>query len=130
MIGLIAVGVLGGLIAGMLGVGGGVVFVPALVLFAGLDQHAAEATSLLAIIPVAVVGAWRQDRYGNVRRRTAAAVSLFAAAGAFAGVQIADALSGRTLRLAFAVLLVLTAVQLVRTSFARRDDCASRRRWR
>jgi len=120
VIGLIAVGVLGGLIAGMLGVGGGVVFVPALVLFAGLGQHAAEATSLLAIIPVALVGAWRQDRYGNVRRRAAGAMALFAAIGAFGGVQIADALSGRVLRLAFAVLLLFTAAQLVRTSLARR----------
>ncbi len=120
MIGLALVGVLGGLIAGMLGVGGGVVFVPALVLFAGLDQHGAEATSLLAIIPVAIVGTWRQDRYGNVRRRAALQMSLLAAVGAFAGVQIADALSGRTLRDAFAVLLLFTAAQLVRTSFARR----------
>ena len=94
MIGLALVGVLGGLIAGMLGVGGGVVFVPALVLFAGLDQHGAEATSLLAIIPVAIVGTWRQDRYGNVRRRAALQMSLLAAVGAFAGVQIADALAG------------------------------------
>jgi hypothetical protein len=120
VIGLALVGVLGGLIAGMLGVGGGVVFVPALVLFAGLDQHGAEATSLLAIIPVAIVGTWRQDRYGNVRRRAALQMSLLAAVGAFAGVQIADALSGRTLRDAFAVLLLFTAAQLVRTSFARR----------
>lgn len=120
MIGLALVGVLGGLIAGMLGVGGGVVFVPALVLFAGLDQHGAEATSLLAIIPVAIVGTWRQDRYWNVRRRAALQMSLLAAVGAFAGVQIADALSGRTLRDAFAVLLLFTAAQLVRTSFARR----------
>lgn len=120
MIGLILVGVLGGLIAGMLGVGGGVVFVPALVLFVGLGQHAAEATSLLAIIPVAVVGSWRQDRYGNVRRSAAAQMSLLAALGAVAGVEIADALSGPTLRYAFAVLLLFTAVQMVRTSFARR----------
>ena len=120
MIGLALVGVLGGLIAGMLGVGGGVVFVPALVLVAGRDQHGAEATSLLAIIPVAIVGTWRQDRYGNVRRRAALQMSLLAAVGAFAGVQIADALSGRTLRDAFAVLLLFTAAQLVRTSFARR----------
>ena len=119
MIGLIAVGVLGGLIAGLLGVGGGVVFVPALVLFAGLDQHAAEATSLLAIIPVAIVGAWRQDRYGNVRRRDRGPDVTVRRRGAFAGVQIADALSGRVLRSAFAVLLFFTAVQLVRTSLAR-----------
>ena len=55
---------------GCSGVGGGVLFVPGLVLFLGLDQHQAEATSLLAIVPVAIVGTYRQDRYGNVRRPT------------------------------------------------------------
>ena len=71
VIGAIAIGVLAGVLAGMLGVGGGVVFVPGLVILLGLDQHAAEATSLLAIIPVAIVGTIRQDRYGNVRRADA-----------------------------------------------------------
>jgi hypothetical protein len=104
----------------MLGVGGGVVFVPALVLLAGLDQHAAEATSLLAIIPVALVGTWRQSRYGNVRRAAALRMAPLAAVGAFLGVQVADALSGRALRYGFAVLIVATAAQLVRTSLRRR----------
>ena len=119
MIGLAAIGVFGGMIAGMIGVGGGVVFVPALVLLAGLDQHAAEATSLLAIIPVALVGAWRQDRYGNVQRRSALTMSAFAAAGAVAGVEVADALSGQALRYAFAALLLLISWRLVRTSLGR-----------
>ena len=66
------------MIAGLLGVGGGVLFVPGLVLFLGLDQHQAEATSLLAIVPVAIVGTYRQDRYGNVQppRRAAARAAL------------------------------------------------------
>ena len=68
MIGALAIGLAAGVIAGLLGVGGGVLFVPGLVLFAGLDQHQAEATSLLAIVPVAIVGTYRQDRYGNVVR--------------------------------------------------------------
>ena len=71
IVGAILVGVLGGAIAGLLGVGGGVVFVPGMVLFLGLDQHHAVATSLLAIIPVAILGTFRQDRYGNVERRDA-----------------------------------------------------------
>ena len=71
MIGAIAIGLAGGVIAGLLGVGGGVLFVPGLVFFLGLDQHHAEATSLLAIVPVAIVGTWRQDRYGNVCRQDA-----------------------------------------------------------
>jgi uncharacterized membrane protein YfcA len=110
----IAVGLGGGIIAGLLGVGGGVVFVPGLVLFLGLDQHHAEATSLLAIVPVAIVGTIRQDHYGNVRRNDALLLGLLSVAGAGAGVALANALSGRLLRDAFAALMILVAVQLVR----------------
>ncbi len=69
--GALIVGFAAGVVAGMLGVGGGILFVPALVLFLGLAQVDAEATSLLAIIPVALVGAARQERYGNLRLRDA-----------------------------------------------------------
>jgi uncharacterized membrane protein YfcA len=114
VIGAIAIGLAAGVVAGLLGVGGGVLFVPGLVFFLGLDQHQAEATSLLAIVPVAIVGSWRQDRYGNVRRADALLVGLLSVAGAAAGVALANALSGTLLRDAFAVLLVVVAAQLVR----------------
>jgi len=116
MIGAIAIGVAGGIVAGLLGVGGGVLFVPGLVLFLGLGQHQAEATSLLAIVPVAIVGTYRQDRYGNVRRHDALLLGLLSVAGAVAGVALANALSGTLLRDAFAALLVIVAAQLVHTS--------------
>jgi uncharacterized protein len=119
VIGAIAVGLAAGVVAGLLGVGGGVLFVPGLVLFLGLDQHQAEATSLLAIVPVAIVGSWRQDRYGNVHRADALLLGLLSVAGAAAGVALANALSGTLLRDAFAALLVVVAAQLVRS--ARRD---------
>ena len=114
MIGAIAIGLVGGVVAGMLGVGGGVVFVPGLVIFLGLGQHQAEATSLLAIIPVAIVGTYTQDRYGNVRRADALALGLLSVAGAIAGVVAANALSGSVLRDAFAAFMVIVAAQLVR----------------
>ena len=114
MIGAIAIGLAGGILAGLLGVGGGVLFVPGLVILLGLDQHQAEATSLLAIIPVAVVGAYTQDRYGNVRRADALALGALSLAGAGAGVALANALSGTLLRDAFAALMVILAAQLVR----------------
>jgi uncharacterized protein len=112
MIGAVAIGLAGGVIAGLLGVGGGVLFVPGLVIFLGLDQHHAEATSLLAIVPVAIVGTYRQDRYGNVRRDDALLLGLLSVAGAGAGVALANALSGRVLRDAFAALIVIVAAQL------------------
>jgi hypothetical protein len=114
VIGAIAIGLGGGIIAGLLGVGGGVLFVPGLVIFLGLGQHQAEATSLLAIIPVAIVGTFVQDRYGNVRRHDAVLLGLLSVAGAGAGVALANALSGAVLRDAFAALLLIVAAQFVR----------------
>src|SRR6185503_13147295 len=87
----VLVGLAAGLIAGLLGVGGGILMVPALVVFLGLSQLDAEATSLLAIVPTALVGAWRQDRYGNVRRRDGLIVGGLSIAGGAAGVAAANA---------------------------------------
>jgi uncharacterized membrane protein YfcA len=117
VIAAIAIGVAAGVLAGLLGVGGGVLFVPGLVIFLSLNQHQAEATSLLAIIPVAIVGTCRQARYGNVRRGDALLLGLLSLAGAGAGVALANALSGTVLRDAFAALMVLIAVQLVRRAW-------------
>jgi hypothetical protein len=116
--GAILVGLAAGVVAGLLGVGGGVLFVPGLVIFMGLSQHQAEATSLLAIVPVAIVGTLRQDRYGNVVRADALLLGLLSLAGAGAGVALANALSGAVLRDAFAALMVIVAVQLVRRTLA------------
>ena len=118
MTGAILIGVGGGMLAGMLGVGGGVLFVPGLVAFLSLSQHHAEATSLLAIIPVALVGAYTQDRFGNVRRADALVLGVLSIAGASAGVALANALSGRTLRDSFAALMIVVAAQLVRRTRA------------
>jgi uncharacterized membrane protein YfcA len=114
VIGAVAIGLVAGVVAGLLGVGGGVLFVPGLVLFLGLGQHAAEATSLLAIVPVAVVGTYRQDRYGNVNRRDALLVGVLSLLGAAGGVVLANAVTGALLRDAFAALTLLVAAQLVR----------------
>jgi uncharacterized protein len=114
MIGAIVIGMAAGVLAGLLGVGGGVLFVPGLVIFLSLSQHQAEATSLLAIVPVAIVGTYKQNRYGNVRRGDALLLGILSLAGAAGGVALANALSGATLRAAFAVLILLMAAQLVR----------------
>ena len=119
--GAIAIGAAAGVIAGMLGVGGGVLFVPGLVFLVGLGQHEAEATSLLAIIPVAIVGSYQQDRYGNVHRRDALLLGLTSVAGAAAVVALANAVSGAVLRDAFAFFMVLVAAQLVRRGLRRPD---------
>lgn len=124
MIAAVIVGVCAGVVAGLLGVGGGVLFVPGLVIFIGLGQHQAEATSLLAIIPVAIVGTYKQDGYGNVRRHDALLMGLLSIAGAAAGVTLANALSGTVLRAGFALLMVLVAIQLVRKALREGEDAA------
>jgi uncharacterized membrane protein YfcA len=110
---VILLGVAAGAAAGLFGVGGGIVFVPTLTLIVGLTQLEAEATSLLAIIPVAALGSWRQTRTGEVRWRDATIMGLVSVGTAVAGALIADAAPERALRIAFAVLLVATAAQLV-----------------
>jgi uncharacterized membrane protein YfcA len=122
MIGALAIGLCAGIVAGLLGVGGGVLFVPGLVILIGLDQHQAEATSLLAIIPVAMVGTVKQDGYGNVRRKDALTMGLLSLVGAAAGVALANALSGTVLRGGFALLMVLVAIQLVRRALGEPRD--------
>jgi uncharacterized membrane protein YfcA len=111
---VIALGVAAGAAAGLFGVGGGIIFVPTLTLVLGLSQLEAEATSLLAIIPVAVLGSWRQTRSGQVRWPDAAVMGVVSVVTAIAGALIADVAPERALRIGFAVLLVVTAVQLVR----------------
>jgi uncharacterized membrane protein YfcA len=107
-------GFAGGTVGGLLGVGGGILFVPALAVFLSEPQIRAEATSLLAIVPVAVVGTARQHRYGNVNLRDGLAIGLLSALGAAVGVVAANAVSQRALELGFAALALLIAAQMAR----------------
>ena len=107
----ILLGVVAGLLAGMFGVGGGILFVPTLI-WLGLTQLHAEATSLLAIIPTVIVGVWRHNRYGNVRWKPAAVSGVASIGAAVGGAQVAESLPESTLRKLFAVLLLFTAAQI------------------
>jgi len=109
---VVLIGLAGGVLAGLFGVGGGIVFVPTLTLVLGLTQLHAEASSLLAILPTAAAGTWRQRRYGNVELRVAALVGLGAIAGVQAGVAVAESLPEGVLRRLFGVLLLLSAAQV------------------
>jgi uncharacterized membrane protein YfcA len=111
-----------GTVGGLLGVGGGILFVPALVIFLDEPQLRAEATSLLAIVPVATVGAWRQHGYGNVRVRDGLIVGGLAPLGVVAGVVLANAVSERALEVGFALLLLFVAVQLTRRALRAPSD--------
>src|SRR5919206_4735443 len=93
LVGALAIGFAAGVTSGLLGVGGGVLFVPGLVFFLGLSQLHAEATSLVAVVPVAAVGAWRQHRYGNVRVRDGLIVAALSPAGVLLGTWLSNQLS-------------------------------------
>lgn len=100
-----------GVLSGVFGVGGGLLFVPTL-LGLGLGQLEAEATSLLAILPTAAVGAWRQHRYGNLRVREAGLLGLASVAGVGFGALIATSLPEHILRRLFGLFLLAVAGQL------------------
>jgi uncharacterized protein len=107
-----ALGLVGGVLAGLFGVGGGIVYVPVLALGLGLSQLEAEATSLLAILPTVVAGAISQHAYGNVRWRAGLLVGLAGIAGVEAGVVLARELPEELLRRLFGVLMVGVAAQV------------------
>jgi uncharacterized membrane protein YfcA len=114
LIGAIAIGFCAGVSSGMLGIGGGVLFVPGLVFFLSQGQLEAEATSLLAIIPVAFVGAYRQRGYGNLRLRDGVLVGVLSVPGAVGGAALADAIDERALELMFAGVQLFFAWTLAR----------------
>jgi len=115
----LALGLAAGMASGLLGVGGGVLFVPALGTVLGLGLVEAEATSLLAIVPTAVVGAVRQQRYGNVRVREGMLLGALSPLGVLAGVELAHALPELALTLLFDAVLLVAAYRLARRALRR-----------
>ena len=107
----LSLGLVTGVLSGLFGVGGGILFVPVLVAL-GLGQVEASATSLMAIVPTAGAGIWRQARYGNLRVKPALVLGIASLAGVEAGVRIATALPEHILRRLFGVLLLGVAAQL------------------
>jgi uncharacterized protein len=107
----VVLGVAAGILSGLFGVGGGILFVPTLAAL-GLTQIHAEASSLLAIIPTVLVGVWRQQRYGNVEWRGALLIGIPSIAAAVGGAEVAKHLPESTLKRLFAVLILCTAAQI------------------
>ena len=114
VIAAVAIGFAAGVSSGMLGVGGGILFVPGLVFALGLSQLSAESTSLLAIVPVALVGAMRQRGYGNVRLRDGLVLGALSPLGVLGGTELANALPERALELSFAAVQLVFAFGLAR----------------
>ncbi len=111
---LLPVGLIVGFLSGMMGVGGGNMMVPAMVLLAGFPQVLAQGTSLLAMVPAGTVGAHAHWQLGNVARRLLPGLVPGIVAGAFLGSSVANRLPEEALRVAFAVILVYSAARFVR----------------
>jgi hypothetical protein len=108
----------GGFTGGIVGVGGGVLFVPALTILIGLSQVEGESTSLLMIVIVALIGSIRQNSYGNVNVRNAVIIGILSPLGVLIGVGIANHVSERVLQLSFATLALFIAYRLILRALA------------
>lgn len=111
---LIIVGLFAGTVAALLGVGGGIIYIPALVFMLGLSQHVAQGTSLAVIAPTALVATYVHHRGGRVAWGLAIPVSIGAALGALAGASLALEIEGDTLKKMFAVLLATLSILMWR----------------
>ena len=120
-LGYVLIGLAAGTISASLGVGGGVVFVPALVILFSFDQHLAQGTSLAVIVPIAIVGAFSHARANRVVWRYAVPLGIAAVAGGVVGGGIALALDETVLRRMFAAMLVITAVRMLRGTKSERQ---------
>ncbi|MGE5690324.1 MAG: sulfite exporter TauE/SafE family protein [Pseudomonadota bacterium] len=107
----IALGVGAGLLSGLFGVGGGILFVPTLVAL-GLSHLDAEATSLLAILPTVAAALWRQHGYGNLRPRASITLGVASLPAVAVGAWLAESLPEDVLRRLFAVLMLAVAAQV------------------
>lgn len=109
-------GLLVGALSGLIGIGGGVVLVPLLVIGFGFSQHTAQGTSLAALIPTSIVGAVTHQRQGNLDVRAALVMGIVGMVGAAAGAVAAQHLHAQVLERLFGLLLLFAAYRLWRRS--------------
>jgi uncharacterized protein len=112
---LLMTGTVAGFTSGMMGVGGGAIMIPAMVLLAGFDQHVAQGTSLLVMVPAGGMGAYTHWMLGNVRTNILPGIIAGVLAGTWLGGTFAHVLSDTALRAIFAVLLTWTGIRYLRT---------------
>jgi hypothetical protein len=109
----VALGAAAGVVAGLMGVGGGVILVPVLVLAQRIDQHTAQGISLLVIVPTAIAGAWSHARHGHVVTRLLPALMAGGAAGAWLGAALAHRIEAPLLSRLFALFLFPVSIQMI-----------------
>jgi uncharacterized membrane protein YfcA len=119
---LVAFGVLVGAVAGLLGIGGGLLMVPFLTIVAGATQHQAEATSLLVILPTAIVATVTLRRKGIGDAGLALRFGTVGAVGGIAGALVALTLPAHVLRLIFALFLAVMSVRMLRDGLTTKPE--------
>lgn len=110
---LVTIGLLSGTLASSLGIGGGVIFVPALALLLGFDQHLAQGTSLAVILPTAIVGTIGHAKARRIDWKVALPAGAAGVLGGVGGAEVALAMDPDRLRRLFAIALFLIAIRLV-----------------
>lgn len=108
-----AIGMLSGLINGVLGAGGGTIIVPALERFLKVPAHKAHATAISIILPLTIVSAYFYSRQGLINMRATLIISLSGIAGGFAGAKFLRKLSGKTIRIVFAVSMIVAGLRML-----------------
>ncbi len=110
----IILGLLAGIASGLIGIGGGVIIIPALVYLFGFTQHLAQGTTLaLMVPPIGFLAAWIYYRQGYVDLKVAALICLGFFIGGLAGAKIATALSGVLLRRVFGLGMLLISLHMI-----------------
>ena len=111
---IILVGIAAGMLSGLVGVGGGLIIVPALVYFIGFSQKTAQGTSLgLILLPVGILGVLQYYKQGHIDFKVVAILAIGFLAGSFFGSKIALSLSQETVKKIFAVLMIIIAIKML-----------------
>src|SRR5690242_3215083 len=111
---LIVIGIVTGIMAGMLGIGGAIIMVPALVYIMGLSQQSAQGTSLAVMLPpIGIIAAWNYYKAGQVNIKFALVLALFFIVGSYFGSKISLSLPAHVLKKIFGILLLAVAAKML-----------------
>lgn len=113
ILGYAMIGVLGGVLSGLLGIGGAVLMIPMLVYIYGFEQHLAQGTTLMLMVPpIGILAAMEYYKQGNVDLKAAAVIALFFFVGGLVGAKLANKIDSSVMKKIFAVVLILMGVRM------------------
>ena len=111
---LIVIGLLAGILSGLVGVGGGILMIPLLIMFLGLNQHQAQGTALFAMLPpIGILAAMNYYKEGFVKWEYSAVIALTFVVGGYFGSKLAISLPEQTVRKVFGVIMLIGAIKLI-----------------